>query len=77
MVITVERVMCAYCGMVYDKPLAEQVFWIGVPFRVEGALFCPRCGSNASDPVYGGSTFVVKDNTLFPTGSVGSYWSGT
>lgn len=53
MVIRGDRVRCANCGMIYDKPPAEQVFWIGVPFRIEGMENCPRCGSNAADLVPG------------------------
>lgn len=45
------RVKCANCGMIYNKPPAEKVFWIGVPFTVSGVEFCPKCGSNAYDPV--------------------------
>lgn len=51
MIITGPRVRCANCGMIYEKPPAEQAWWIGVPFRVEGTEFCPRCGSNAADSI--------------------------
>ncbi len=51
MVITGDRVKCANCGMVYNKPPVEKVFWIGVPFTVVGVEFCPNCGSNSADAI--------------------------
>lgn len=51
LVIRGNRVRCANCGTIYDKPPAQQVFWIGVPFRVEGMEYCPKCGSNAADVI--------------------------
>lgn len=62
MVIRGDRVRCANCGTVYDKPPAEQAFWIGVPFRIEGMECCPKCGSNAADPICGQSGY-TSDNT--------------
>ena len=50
--ISGERVICANCGMVYEKPPTQKVWNIGVPFTVEGTEFCPGCGSNAADPIY-------------------------
>lgn len=49
LVISGDRVRCANCSTIYNKPPAERVFWIGVPFRVEGMEYCPKCGSNAAD----------------------------
>lgn len=49
LVIRGNRVKCVNCGTIYDKPPAEKIFWIGVPFRVEGMECCPKCGSNAAD----------------------------
>ena len=51
MVVRGDRVRCANCGTVYDKPPAQKAFWIGVPFRVEGMERCPKCGSNAADNI--------------------------
>jgi len=48
-IITGDRVRCANCGTIYNKPPSCQIFWIGVPFRVEGMETCPKCGSNAAD----------------------------
>jgi len=56
MIISGPRVRCANCGTIYNKPPAEQTFWIGVPFRVEGMETCPKCGSNAADELPGGET---------------------
>ena len=51
MEISGPRVKCANCGMIYNRPPAEKAFWIGVPFRIVGAEFCPKCGSNAADQI--------------------------
>lgn len=51
MEISGPRVKCANCGMIYERPPAEKAFWIGVPFRIVGSEKCPRCGSNAADPL--------------------------
>lgn len=66
MVITGDRVRCANCGTIYNKPPAENVFWIGVPFRVEGMETCPKCGSNAADLVVGGQGY-SSDSTAMTT----------
>jgi len=67
MEITGPRVKCANCGMIYNKPPAEQVFWIGVPFTVSGMKVCPKCGSNASDPIaeQGGFTTNTTNGTAY------------
>lgn len=49
LVIRGDKVRCANCGTIYNKPPAERAFGIGVPFRVEGMPNCPQCGSNAAN----------------------------
>lgn len=61
-VIRGDRVRCTNCGTIYDKPPAQRVFWIGVPFRVEGTTNCPQCGSNAADPIV---TTTITNTTNF------------
>lgn len=61
--ITGIRVKCANCGMIYEKPPAEQAHWIGVPFRVEGIAFCPKCGSNAADECGRQEKYVTSDTS--------------
>ena len=67
MVISGERVRCANCGMIYERPPAENVFWIGVPFLVNGSMFCPGCGSNAADPILMPSTFATGTTDISVT----------
>lgn len=62
MKITGDRVKCANCGMIYDRPPDQKVFHIGVPFTVEGRTNCPKCGSNASDPLPNSfERYITKD----------------
>ena len=62
MIISGARVKCANCGMIYEKPPAEKVYWIGVPFTVSGTEFCPKCGSNAAD-------FIQRPDNIITTTS--------
>jgi DNA-directed RNA polymerase subunit RPC12/RpoP len=57
------RVRCANCGMIYDRPPAQEVLWIGVPVRAIGRETCPRCGSNAADIVEEPIRCQTTDNT--------------
>ena len=51
MIIKGSRVRCANCGMVYNRPHTQKVWFVGVRLTFEGVEFCPGCGSNAYDEV--------------------------
>jgi len=61
-----QRVKCANCGMVYTRPPVQDTQWIGVPFRVVGELNCPKCGSNAFDPVAQPNRFTTSNTSNDP-----------
>ncbi len=68
MIITGDRVSCANCDTIYNKPPTENVFWIGIPFRIEGIEYCPKCGSNATNILnkeYGSESTAMSTDFTF------------
>jgi len=43
------RTCCANCGMIYDIPVSDMD--IRTPIEVSQSGVCPRCGSNAHNPI--------------------------